>query len=234
VTTVSPPSRTGKAGHRPRNARLARLGPLLAERILVLDGAMGTMIQAHRLGEREYRGERFADWPRELKGNNDLLSLTQPAIVRDIHRAYLEAGADIIESNTFNSTAVSMADYGMEALTYDLNLAGARLARAAADEFEAREPGRPRFVAGAMGPTNRTASISPNVNDPGFRNVDFDTLAASYAEAARGLLDGGADLLLVETIFDTLNAKAAIFAIEGLFEERGDRVPLIISGTITD
>jgi 5-methyltetrahydrofolate--homocysteine methyltransferase len=228
------PSRTSTTDHRAREARLARLGPLLSERILVLDGAMGTMIQAHRLGEREFRGARFADWPRELKGNNDLLALTQPAIIRDIHRAYLEAGADIIETNTFNSTAVSLSDYGMEALTYELNLEAARLARAAADEFEGREPGRPRYVAGAMGPTNRTASISPKVNDPGFRNVEFDTLAATYADSARGLLDGGADVLLVETIFDTLNAKAAIFAIEGVFEERGERVPLIISGTITD
>ncbi|MGH7534358.1 MAG: homocysteine S-methyltransferase family protein, partial [Gemmatimonadales bacterium] len=153
---------------------MARLGPLFSERILVLDGAMGTMIQAHRLGEPEFRGARFADWPRELKGNNDLLVLTQPGIIRDIHRAYLEAGADIIETNTFNSTAVSLADYGMEALTYELNREAARLARAAADEFERREPGRLRYVAGAMGPTNRTASISPNVNDPGFRNVAFD------------------------------------------------------------
>ncbi|HTC23838.1 MAG TPA: methionine synthase [Gemmatimonadales bacterium] len=228
------PSRTDSTATRARDARLARLAPLLQERILVLDGAMGTMIQAHRLGEREFRGTRFADWPRDVKGNNDLLSLTQPDIVRDIHRAYLTAGADIIETNTFTSNAVSMADYGMEALTYELNFEAARLARAAADEFEAAEPGRPRFVGGAMGPTTRTASISPNVNDPGFRNVDFDTLAATYADAARALLDGGSDLLMVETIFDTLNAKAAIFAIAKVFEERGERVPLIISGTITD
>jgi 5-methyltetrahydrofolate--homocysteine methyltransferase len=217
-----------------RAARVARLRPLLEQRILVLDGAMGTMIQAHKLGERDYRGERFAAWSRDLKGNNDLLSLTQPAIIAEIHRAYLDAGADIIETNTFNSTAVSMADYGMEELVYELNLQGARLARAAADVAEAREPGRPRFVAGAMGPTNRTASFSPKVHDPGFRNVSFDELAATYAEAARGLLDGGADLLLVETIFDTLNAKAAVFGIQSVFEERGDRVPLMISGTITD
>jgi 5-methyltetrahydrofolate--homocysteine methyltransferase len=234
MSDSSPLSRPGTADHRARDARLARLRPLLLERILVLDGAMGTMIQAHKLGERDFRGTRFADWPRDLKGNNDLLSLTQPAIIRDIHRAYLEAGADVIETNTFTSTAVSMADYGMEALTYELNLASARLARAAADEFEAAEPGRVRYVAGAMGPTNRTASISPKVHDPGFRNVDFGTLAAAYADAARGLLDGGADLLLVETIFDTLNAKAAIFAIETVFGERGERVPVIISGTITD
>ena len=230
----SPAIAAGTTDHRARDARLAGLGSLFSERILVLDGAMGTMIQAHRLGEREFRGTRFSDWPRELKGNNDLLTLTQPAIISEIHRAYLDAGADIIETNTFNSTAVSLADYGMEALTYELNFEAARLARAAADQFERREPGRPRYVAGAMGPTNRTASISPKVNDPGFRNVTFDTLAATYADSARGLLDGGADVLLVETIFDTLNAKAAIFAIEGVFEERGDRVPLIVSGTITD
>jgi 5-methyltetrahydrofolate--homocysteine methyltransferase len=217
-----------------RDSRLAGLRPLLEQRILVLDGAMGTMIQAHKLAERDYRGTRFADWPRDLKGNNDLLSITQAGIIADIHRAYLEAGADIIETNTFNSTAASMADYGMESLVYELNFEGARLARAAADEFESREPARPRFVAGAMGPTSRTASISPKVHDPGFRNVTFDELAATYADAARGLLDGGVDLLLVETIFDTLNAKAAIFGIQAVFEERGDRVPLVISGTITD
>ena len=227
-------SSTRPAERGPRDARLARLRPLLEERILVLDGAMGTMIQAHKFGERDYRGSRFADWPRDLKGNNDLLSLTQPAVISEIHRAYLEAGSDIIETNTFNSTAVSMADYGMETLVYELNREGARLARAAADEFEAREPGRVRFVAGAMGPTSRTASLSPKVHDPAFRNVSFDELAATYAEEARGLLDGGADLLLVETIFDTLNAKAAVFGIQSVFEERGDRVPLILSGTITD
>jgi len=232
TTSSSPPA--GPADRAGRDARLARLRPLLEQRILVLDGAMGTMIQAHKLAERDYRGARFGDWPRDLKGNNDLLSLTQAAIIGDIHRAYLDAGADIIETNTFNSTAVSMADYGMERLVYELNYEGARLARAAADEFEAREPGRPRFVAGAMGPTSRTASISPKVHDPGFRNVSFDELAATYAEATRGLLDGGVDLLLVETIFDTLNAKAAIFGIQSVLEERGDRVPLMLSGTITD
>jgi 5-methyltetrahydrofolate--homocysteine methyltransferase len=228
----SPPARP--ADRAPRDARLVGLRPLLEQRILVLDGAMGTMIQAHKLGEPDYRGTRFADWPSDLKGNNDLLSLTQPAIITGIHRAYLDAGADIIETNTFNSTSVSMSDYGMEGLVYELNYEGARLARAAADEFEAREPERPRFVAGAMGPTSRTASISPKVHDPGFRNVSFEELAATYAEATRGLLDGGVDLLLVETIFDTLNAKAAVFGIQGVFEERGDRVPLMLSGTITD
>jgi 5-methyltetrahydrofolate--homocysteine methyltransferase len=217
-----------------RAARLARLEPLLDERILVLDGAMGTMIQGHRLQEADYRGERFAAWPRDLRGNNDLLTLTKPEIIADIHRQYLEAGADIVETNTFNSTAISMADYGMEELAYELNRAGAQLARAACDAAERREAGRPRYVAGVLGPTNRTASISPDVNDPGFRNVRFDQLVAAYMEAANGLLDGGADLLLIETIFDTLNAKAAVFAVETVFEQRGERVPLMISGTITD
>jgi 5-methyltetrahydrofolate--homocysteine methyltransferase len=227
VTAVAPLRRT-------RQARLDELKPLLAQRILVLDGAMGTMIQSYQLGEREFRGERFADWPRELKGNNDLLSLTQPEIIRAIHRAYLEAGADVLETNSFNSTAISMADYGMEQLVYELNRASARLARDVADEFERRDPRTPKFVAGVLGPTNRTASLSPDVNDPGFRNVRFDDLVATYGEAVRGLLDGGADLLLVETIFDTLNAKAALFAIETHFEAAGFRVPVMISGTITD
>jgi 5-methyltetrahydrofolate--homocysteine methyltransferase len=218
---------------RDRTARLAELQPLLTRRILVLDGAMGTMIQSYRLGEKEYRGERFGDWPRDLKGNNDLLSLTQPAIIRAIHTAYLEAGADILETNSFNSTSVSLGDYGMEGLVYELNQASARLAREVADEFERRGT-EPRFVAGVLGPTNRTASLSPDVNDPGFRNIQFDDLVTTYGEAARGLLDGGADLLLIETIFDTLNAKAAIFAVEALFEELGQRVPVMISGTITD
>ncbi|MFN2486734.1 MAG: homocysteine S-methyltransferase family protein, partial [Acidimicrobiia bacterium] len=208
--------------------------PLLARRILVLDGAMGTMIQTYRLSEQDYRGERFAGWPRDLKGNNDLLSLTQPSIIRSIHAAYLEAGADILETNSFNSTAISMADYGMEDLVYELNQASARLARTVADEFERRTPEVPRYVAGVLGPTNRTASLSPDVNDPGFRNVSFDELVAAYGEAIRGLLDGGADLLLVETIFDTLNAKAALFAIETYFAAAGIRVPVMISGTITD
>jgi 5-methyltetrahydrofolate--homocysteine methyltransferase len=212
----------------------ARLQALLAERILVLDGAMGTMIQRERLPEEAYRGARFRDWPRELRGANDLLSLTQPEIVRRIHEQYLDAGADIIETNTFNATSVSLADYGMEALAYEINLAAARLARAAARERTARDSSRPRFVAGALGPTSKTASISPDVNDPGFRSVDFDQLVAAYGEAVRGLLDGGVDLLLVETVFDTLNAKAAIFAIEAAFEERGVRVPVVVSGTITD
>ncbi len=219
---------------RTREARLAELAPLLARRILVLDGAMGTMIQSYGLGEQDYRGDRFADWSRDLKGNNDLLSLSQPGIIRSIHEAYLEAGADILETNSFNSTAVAMADYGMEALVYELNRAAASIAREVADEFERRAPDVPRYVAGVLGPTNRTASLSPDVNDPGFRNVKFDDLVAAYGEAIRGLLDGGADLLLVETIFDTLNAKAALFAIDAHFAAAGIRVPVMISGTITD
>jgi 5-methyltetrahydrofolate--homocysteine methyltransferase len=230
--TVAPPSAPLRS--RTREARLSELTPLLARRILVLDGAMGTMIQSYQLGEPDYRGDRFADWPRDLKGNNDLLSLTQPSIIRAIHAAYLEAGADILETNSFNSTTVSMADYGMEELVYELNYASARLAREVGDQFESRNPQLPRYVAGVLGPTNRTASLSPDVNDPGFRNVRFDDLVATYGEAIRGLLDGGADLLLVETIFDTLNAKAALFAIDAHFETAGFRVPVMISGTITD
>ncbi|MDQ8163089.1 MAG: methionine synthase [Gemmatimonadota bacterium] len=210
------------------------LPALLAERILLLDGGMGTMLQEYRLGEAEYRGTRFADWPRDLKGNNDLLVLTQPEIVGAIHAKYLEAGADILETNTFNANTISMADYGMESIAYELNVAGAALARRVADAAEARDPSRPRFVAGVLGPTNRTASLSPEVENPGARNVTFDQLVAAYAEATRGLLDGGADVLLVETIFDTLNAKAALFAIEQHFEQTGTRVPVMISGTITD
>jgi 5-methyltetrahydrofolate--homocysteine methyltransferase len=217
-----------------RSDRAALLETLVRQRILVLDGAMGTMIQRHRLDEAGYRGERFRGHPRDLKGNNDLLVLTRPEIVREVHRQYLEAGADIIETNTFNATRISQADYGLEALCHEMNVAAARLARAEADAIEARTPGQPRFVAGALGPTSRTASISPDVNDPGRRNVTFDELAEAYAEQARGLLDGGADLLVIETIFDTLNAKAAIFAVESVFEQRGARVPLIVSGTITD
>ncbi|MEJ2344829.1 MAG: homocysteine S-methyltransferase family protein, partial [Gammaproteobacteria bacterium] len=206
----------------------------LNQRILILDGAMGTMIQSYKLEEGDYRGDRFKDWSSDLKGNNDLLSLTQPTIIRDIHTAYLDAGADIVETNTFNSTSISQADYGMEELVYELNQAGARLAREAADAMSAATPDKPRFVAGVLGPTNRTASISPDVNRPGYRAIHFDDLVASYTEAARGLLDGGVDLILIETIFDTLNAKAAVFALETLFEERGARTPVMISGTITD
>jgi 5-methyltetrahydrofolate--homocysteine methyltransferase len=232
VTPIAPATSAFRG--RTRETRLRELEPLLARRILVLDGAMGTMIQSYHLKEEDYRGERFADWPRDLKGNNDLLSLTQPSIIRAIHAAYLDAGADILETNSFNSTAVSMADYGMEKLVYELNRASARLAREVADEFEGREPDAPKYVAGVLGPTNRTASLSPDVNNPGFRTVSFDDLVATYGEAIRGLLDGGADLLLVETIFDTLNAKAALFAIDQHFEAEGFRVPVMISGTITD
>ena len=204
----------------------------LAQRILILDGGMGTQIQQHKLGEAEYRGQRFADWGQDLKGNNDLLSLTQPQIIRDIHTAYLEAGADILETNTFNSTSVAQADYAMEELVYELNLESARLARQACDALSTAD--KPRFVAGVLGPTNRTASISPDVNDPGFRNITFDALRESYKEAIHGLVDGGSDLLLVETVFDTLNAKAAVFAIAEYFEEQQVQLPLMLSGTITD
>jgi 5-methyltetrahydrofolate--homocysteine methyltransferase len=213
---------------------LARLETLLARRILMLDGAMGTMIQRHKLAEEDYRGERFRDFPHSLKGNNDLLTLTQPEIIRSIHRQYLDAGADIIETNTFNATAASMGDYHMEFLVRELNLEAARLARHVADEVTARDPGRPRFVAGVLGPTTKTASISPDVNDPGFRNVDFDGLAQGYGEAIEALVDGGVDILLVETVFDTLNAKAALFALDTYFERSGVRLPVMISGTITD
>jgi 5-methyltetrahydrofolate--homocysteine methyltransferase len=221
----------------------------LARRILVIDGAMGTMVQSYSLAEGDYRGERFADgFDRthepgrdaqanpgiDLKGNNDLLTLTRPDIISAIHTAYLDAGADLVETNTFNATAVSQADYKLEHLVYELNREGARLARAACDAVEAKTPDRPRFVIGVLGPTSRTASISPDVNDPGFRNTSFDELRTTYREAAEGLIDGGADTIMVETIFDTLNAKAALFAIDELFEARGARLPVMISGTITD
>src|SRR5713226_996127 len=217
-----------------RPDRSEELRALLERRILILDGAMGTTIQGCRLSEADFRGERFVRSARDLKGNNDLLSLTRPEVIRQIHDQYLEAGADIIETNTFNSNAPSQADYGLERLVYELNHAAATLAREAADRSMERDPGKPRFVAGVLGPTNKTASISPEVNDPGFRNIYFDELVAAYGEALKGLADGGADLILLETIFDTLNAKAAIFAIEALFEQRGRRLPVIVSGTITD
>ena len=212
----------------------ASLEQLYSERILLLDGAMGTMIQRARLAEEDYRGERFRSWERELRGNNDLLSLTQPGLIRDIHLQYLRAGADILETNTFNSTSIALADYGMQSLARELNRAAAALAKDAVREFGARNPGTPRFVAGVLGPTNKTASISPDVNDPGYRAVGFDDLVAAYGEALDGLLEGGVDLLLVETVFDTLNAKAALAAIERGFAARRVRLPLIISGTITD
>ncbi|MEO8004081.1 MAG: methionine synthase [Betaproteobacteria bacterium] len=214
--------------------RIDLLNSLLAERILVLDGAMGTMIQGQGLESLHYHGERFHDHGSDQKGNNDLLTLTQPAIIRGIHAAYYEAGADIVETNTFNSNAVSMADYGMTELVYELNVAAARLARSAAEEISARTPGKPRFVAGVLGPTSRTASISPDVNDPGYRNVSFDELVACYSECVRGLVDGDVDLLMVETVFDTLNCKAALFAIDDYLGRHGLRVPVMISGTITD
>jgi len=206
----------------------------LQNRILLLDGAMGTMIQTHELSEQDYRGERFADWAQELRGNNDLLSLTQPQIISDIHEAFLEAGADIIETNSFNSTSIAQADYGLETLIEELNEASAQLARAAADRYNQLTPDQPRWVAGVLGPTSRTASLSPDVRDPAFRNVDFEQLVSTYAEATHGLIRGGVDLLLIETVFDTLNARAAIFALESVFDELGRRLPLMISGTITD
>ncbi len=206
----------------------------LAERILVLDGGMGTMIQSHRLQEADFRGERFADWPCDLKGNNDLLSITRPDVITAIHYAYLEAGADILETNTFNATSIAMADYQMESLSAEINQTAAKLARACADEWTARTPERPRYVAGVLGPTNRTASISPDVNDPAFRNITFDQLVDAYRESTRALIEGGVDLILIETIFDTLNAKAAIFAVQAEFEALGVELPLMISGTITD
>jgi len=217
-----------------RAARLHALQQALQERILILDGGMGTMIQSYGLEEADYRGTRFADWPRDLKGNNDLLLLTRPEVIAEIERAYLDAGADILETNTFNATRVSQADYGMEELVYELNREGARLARQVADAKSAETPDRPRFVAGVLGPTSRTCSISPDVNNPGFRNITFDELVANYTEATRGLIEGGADLILIETIFDTLNAKAAIFAVQQVFEEDGVELPIMISGTITD
>jgi 5-methyltetrahydrofolate--homocysteine methyltransferase len=233
--------------------RVEKLEAALAERILVLDGAMGTMLQRHELDEAGYRGERFArgcdaghahehagehadasGCHRDLKGDNDLLSLTHPEIIRDIHRAYLDAGADFVETNTFNSTSISQADYALQHLVLELNREGARLARAACDEAERKVSDRPRFAIGVLGPTSRTASLSPDVNNPGFRNVDFDELESAYADATHGLVEGGADIVMVETIFDTLNAKAALSGIARVFDELGGGLPIMISGTITD
>ena len=205
-----------------------------AERILIIDGAMGTMIQRYKLDEAGYRGERFKDWKQDVKGNNDLLVLTQPDIIEAIHEEYLAAGADLLETNTFNAQRISMADYGMEEFSYEMNVAAAKIARLAADKWTKKTPEKPRFVAGAVGPTNRTASISPDVNDPAFRNVDFDQLREAYKEQVRGLIEGGADIILIETIFDTLNAKAAGVATLEVFEEKGVELPIMISGTITD
>ena len=206
----------------------------LAKKILVLDGAMGTMLQAYKFEEEDFRGERFIDHPSPLKGNNDLLSLTQPEAIKAIHRKYFQVGADIVETNTFSSTSIGMADYAMEDLAYELNLQSAKLAKEVADEFTQANPHKPRFVAGSIGPTNRTASMSPDVNDPGFRAVTFDDLVEAYSEQVRGLVDGGSDVLLVETVFDTLNAKAALYAIDLLKEENNWHIPVMISGTITD
>ena len=225
--------------------RVAALQAALAQRILIIDGAMGTMIQQRRLDEADYRGQRFIDGhdsqhthgdgcSHDLKGDNDLLTLSQPDIISAVHDAYLEAGADLVETNTFNATAVSQADYHLEHVVYELNREGARIARASCDAMTLETPQQPRFVIGVLGPTSRTASLSPNVSDPGFRNTSFDELRETYREATRGLIDGGADTLMVETIFDTLNAKAALFAIEEMFDELGGRLPIMISGTITD
>ncbi len=212
----------------------AALYKALNERILVLDGAMGTMLQRYKFSEEDYRGERFNDWEYSLKGNNDLLSLTQPHAIEEVHRKYLEADADIIETNTFSGTTIAMADYHMEELVYELNYESAKIARKICDEFTNRNPDKPRFVAGSMGPTNKTASLSPDVNDPGFRAITFDELRSAYKLQAEALLDGGSDILLVETIFDTLNAKAALFAIDEIQEERNIKIPIMVSGTITD
>lgn len=217
-----------------RSARHQAFLTALKQRILILDGGMGTMIQSYRLEEQDYRGKRFADWPSDVKGNNDLLILTRPDVIGAIEKAYLDAGADILETNTFNATQVSQADYGMESIVYELNVEGARLARKVADAKTLETPDKPRFVAGVLGPTSRTCSLSPDVNNPGYRNVTFDELVENYTEATKGLIEGGADLILIETIFDTLNAKAAIFAVQGVFEEVGFELPIMISGTITD
>ncbi|MAL58673.1 MAG: 5-methyltetrahydrofolate--homocysteine methyltransferase [Flavobacteriaceae bacterium] len=207
---------------------------LLRERILVLDGAMGTMLQRYQFSEEDFRGERFKDFHKSVKGNNDLLSLTQPQAIAEVHKKYFEAGADIVETNTFSGTTIAMADYDMQDLVYELNFESAKIAKQVAEDFIKKEPHKPRFVAGALGPTNKTASLSPDVNDPGFRAISFDELRIAYKQQAEALIDGGADLLLVETIFDTLNAKAALFAIEEIKEERNLDIPVMVSGTITD
>lgn len=206
----------------------------ISERILILDGAMGTMLQRYNFSEEDFRGERFKDFPHPLKGNNDLLSLTQPQAIKEVHRQYFEAGADIVETNTFSGTTIGMADYHLEDLVYELNYESAKLAKEVANEFTAKNPDKPRFVAGSIGPTNRTASMSPDVNDPGYRAVTFDDLRIAYKQQVEALIDGGSDILLVETIFDTLNAKAALFAIEEVKEERNLNIPIMVSGTITD
>ncbi|MEP6262546.1 MAG: homocysteine S-methyltransferase family protein [Gillisia sp.] len=213
---------------------MSKIEELLSQKILILDGAMGTMLQEYRFSEKDFRGDRFANWPVPLQGNNDLLSLTQPKAIADIHRKYFLAGADIVETNTFSSTSIAMADYQMQALVYELNYESARIAKEVATELTAKDPAKPRFVAGAMGPTNKTASMSPDVNDPGYRAISFVQLQQAYKEQAKALIDGGVDMLLVETVFDTLNAKAALFAIDELKEELQTDIPVMISGTITD
>ena len=213
---------------------MSKIQEAIKNRILVLDGAMGTMLQRYNFSEEDFRGERFKDFPYSLKGNNDLLSLTQPQAIKDIHAQYFEAGADIVETNTFSGTTIGMADYHLEDIVYELNFQSAKIAREVADEFTALNPNKPRFVAGSIGPTNRTASMSPDVNDPGYRAVTFDDLRIAYKQQVEALLDGGVDLLLVETIFDTLNAKAALFAIEEVKDERKIDIPIMVSGTITD
>lgn len=216
-----------------RKDRIKLLEAIMRDRIVLLDGAMGTMLQAYKFTEEDFRGDRFVDWPRQLQGNNDVLNITQPDAVRDVHLQYFLAGSDIVETNTFASTSIAQADYGLEDYVGELNEAGARLASEAAEQAE-QQDGNPRFVAGALGPTNRTASISPDVNDPGFRAVTFDQLRDAYAEQTRGLIAGGVDLILVETVFDTLNAKAAVFAVDEIGEEMGHKIPVMVSGTISD
>ncbi len=214
---------------------MTNIKDILKQRILIIDGAMGTMIQRYQLQEADYRGERFNNWHKDVKGNNDLLSITRPDIITAIHKQYLDAGADIIETNTFSSTTIAQADYEMESLAYEMNVASAKCARAAADEFSAQNPSKPRFVAGAIGPLNKTLSLSPDVNNPGYRAVTFDEVVTAYEEQVKGLVDGGVDILLIETIFDTLNAKAAIFAIKEFFRKNKlKELPIMISGTITD
>jgi len=216
------------------STRTQQLYEIAKQRILILDGAMGTMIQEHKLEEADYRGDAYANWHCDVKGNNDLLAVTQPDLIFDIHCAYLEAGADIIETNTFNATTIAMADYDMQAHSRQINLDAARLAKRAADLYTAKTPDKPRYVAGVLGPTNRTASISPDVNDPGKRNVTFDQLVEAYIESCEALIEGGSDIILIETIFDTLNAKAAVFAVETVFDKQGYTLPVMVSGTITD
>ncbi len=217
-----------------QKTKMPNIQEAIKNQILVLDGAMGTMLQRHNFSEEDFRGERFKEFPYSLKGNNDLLSITQPEAIREVHKLYFEAGADIVETNTFSGTTIGMADYHLEDLVYELNFESAKIAREVADEFTAKNPEKPRFVAGSIGPTNRTASMSPDVNDPGFRAVTFDDLRIAYKQQVEALLDGGVDLLLVETIFDTLNAKAALFAIEEVKDERKIDIPIMVSGTITD